>query len=65
MKAGFYVFCPETGCTNFEYPTQESAEREAECLARKYPESRFRVLAVIGECRKMDIIWDKVYPDPR
>ena len=63
MKPVFYVYCPETRYTNYKHSTQESAECEAERLARKHPGIRFQVLSVIGECRMTDIIWDKVQPD--
>ena len=60
MKAGFYVYCVNGGAPYFEHPTQKEAEAEAERLAISNPGRVFQVLAILGQCKKDSVTWDRV-----
>lgn len=60
MNLCFYVYNPTTGYTKFPHKNRESAELEAARLARENPGQKFQVLAVISQCIKNDVTWERV-----
>jgi len=58
MKAGFYVFGRNT--PTFLHPSQQSAEMEAARLATANPGDVFQVLAIISQCKKESVTWERV-----
>lgn len=54
------------GTPTYRHPSQESAEREAERLARMVPGQSFVVLEAVSSVCKSDVDWKiLVDPDPR
>ncbi|WVR18321.1 hypothetical protein y223_00041 [Bordetella phage PY223] len=52
------VWCEGKGMPTHKHKTFESAQREAERLARKFPGYEFHVLEWMGACVKPnDVVW--------
>lgn len=58
MKPGFYVYGKDAPV--FCHLSQESAEKEAERLAIANPGQVFQVLAILGQCKKESVTWERV-----
>lgn len=61
MKPEFYVYEPHSCYTKKPHESRRDARIEAERLARLNPGKTFKVLALIDECRTVDVVWESVY----
>lgn len=71
FKPFWLVWCEDGRNPTYKHTTEESAKREAERLAEKYPHTVFVVLEAKGACKKTDIEWSyptreaaAIYPVP-
>jgi hypothetical protein len=62
MEKKYFVYGEGTCAPVHEHATRESAEREAERLARNNKGKKFFVTVPIAACCSNDVIWDRL-PD--
>jgi len=60
MKIFYLVWCRETTYTKYEHMNLNSAEAEAERLARKHPGRKFFVREVKSAVVKTEVVWEKI-----
>lgn len=59
----FVVWREDGGTPTYKHPNIQSAEAEAERLARMFPGINFHVLACVGTVKKQDVEWTRMPVD--
>lgn len=63
MDAFWTVWNPDRGIPQFRHPSQESATKEAERLARQQSDESFYVMQAVSVSRRTTVVTEPLFPD--